>query len=84
MTITEIKVSEVPAGGKTHNSRIKASRAVIAQLVPGKAAKIVPDEGETLKGLRVSLTRASKALEVPVIVTVSEGALYVQLDETAK
>ena len=84
MTITEIAVKDVPAGGKTQNNRIKASRALVSSLVAGKAAKVVPDDGESVKGLRVSITRAAKALEVPVIVTVADGALYVQLDDTAK
>lgn len=79
MTVTMIDEQDVPRGAKQAGSKAKASQALVQSLVAGKAARVEPAEGESLTGLRVSITRAAKALSIPVCVTKHDGVLYVQL-----
>jgi hypothetical protein len=84
MTVEMIEAKDVPQVAKEGTSRAKASRALVQSLKPGKAARVEPNEGEALRGLKVSITRAAKALSIPVSVVSHDGVLYVQLSEDRK
>lgn len=84
MTVTMIDAKDVPQLVKQGGSKAKASQALVQSLEAGKAARVEPSAGESLGGLRGSITRAAKALGIAVRITKHDGVLYVQLaDEQA-
>src|SRR5690242_13340989 len=55
------------------------AEAIVKQLGKGKGAKIEPDEGQTIRGLRVALARAAKGAGVKLQPWDAAGFLYVKL-----
>lgn len=84
MTVTMIDAKDVPQGAKPVGGKAKASQALVQSLEAGQAARVEAGAGESLSGLRGSITRAAKALGIAVQITKHDGVLYVQLaDEQA-
>jgi hypothetical protein len=68
-----------PSGPLT--KRTAMVHSMIAGLVPGKAAKVELETGETARGAKASITRAAKTLNKNVTVWDSDGVVYAQLAE---
>ena len=68
---------------KKRNTAREAER-IVTQLSQGKVAQIEPDEGQTLRGMHVWLSRAANAAGKKTQTWEADGMLYVKLlDESA-
>ena len=47
----------------------------------GKAGKLLPDDGETPRGIAMRLGRAAKRMDKQVDVRVADGAVYFAVEE---
>lgn len=66
------------APAKKSHTAIEAEN-ILKQLGKGKVAKVEPDDGQTLRGLRVGLGRAAKGAGVKLQTWDEDGILYVKL-----
>lgn len=63
----------------TTNKHVDQFNALVASLVPGKAARVEPTGKETPRGLKASITRAAKRLDRHVRTWDVEGKVYAEL-----
>jgi hypothetical protein len=75
-----IDSSKAPRPGKKPTTKAAdQSRQVIESLVPGKVAQIELAEGENVRGVKVSLTRAARTLGTEVTLWDNDGVIYAEL-----
>jgi hypothetical protein len=63
----------------TMTERRRQSERVVAELVPGKAAKIEPGPKDTPRGIKASLTRAAKRQNRAIQSWEIDGVVYAEL-----
>ncbi len=59
MKVELLDDDKAPPPPKPMSKRAKESHAIIAQLVPGKTAKVTPDKGQSLRGVKTALSRVA-------------------------
>ena len=74
-----LKESEVPAPPKAMSASAKASLEIINALKPGHVAKVTPDAGQSLRGLKSGLTRVATNNGKKVITWSDDIYAYVKL-----
>ncbi|MDP9367341.1 MAG: hypothetical protein M3Q03_03530 [Chloroflexota bacterium] len=80
MKFTLIDRGKAPAPPtRATTGRVKESDRLVAALVPGRVARVEPAEGESLRGLKASITRAAARTGQKVRAWDHDGALYVEL-----
>ena len=63
------------------SKQAKESHAIVAQLVPGKTAKVTPDKGQSLRGVKTGLSRVASS-QGKKVQTYDDGThAYVRLAE---
>jgi len=79
LSYTIISEKEAPqAPGKVSKSQAEA-QSIVSQLKKGSVARIEPDEGQTIRGLRANLSRAAKTNGVKIQTWDVDQVLYVKL-----
>ena len=74
-----IDAKDAPAvPGKTSKAAAEAE-SIIKQLGKGKVARVEPEEGQTIRGLRVALGRVAKSEGLKLQTWDADGVLYVKL-----
>ncbi len=58
-------------------------QAVLLSLKPGKAAKIEPEDGESMRGIKSAATRIAKRLNLTIQTSDDGSAVYISLDSKA-
>lgn len=78
MKVAFIDSSQAPEDTSSLSPQAKQFREILAQLTPGKTAKIDP-EGVALRGFKASLTRQATKLGLQVRVWDDTKAVYLEL-----
>ena len=68
-----------PAAPAKKSKAAEEAESIIRQLGKGKVARVEPEEGQTIRGLRVALGRSAKGSGVKLQTWDAEGVLYVKL-----
>jgi hypothetical protein len=79
MKVTIINEQDAPTIPKASSKAARESLAVINRLEPGKVAKITPDEGQSIRGIKTSLTRVGSKNGRPVITWDDGSHVYAKL-----
>ncbi len=74
-----INHDRVPRPGKSTTGKSRESDRLVAELVEGKVAKVELGDGESLRGLKASITRAGNRAGRKVHSWDHDGVLYVEL-----
>ena len=74
-----IDAKDAPAAPAKQSTAAAEAESIINQLSKGKVARIEPDEGQTVRGLRVALGRSAKSSGVKLQSWDADGVLYVKL-----
>jgi hypothetical protein len=74
-----IDAKDAPAVPAKKSKAAEEAERIIKQLGKGKVAKVEPDEGQTMRGLRVALGRVAKSEGVKLQTWDTDGYLYVKL-----
>ena len=59
MKVELLDDDKAPPPPKAMSKRARESHAIVAQLAPGKTAKITPDKGQSLRGVKAGLSRVA-------------------------
>lgn len=80
MQVGYIKESKAPKPAKSLSKSAAAALEVVTTLKDGQVAKVTPSDGQTIRGLKASFTRAAKAqkLKVQTWNVDDDPALYVK------
>lgn len=78
-TVNIIPVEAAPEAPRKISNKAEFSRGVLRSLTPGFAAELTPEDDETARGLRVSLARASRDLDIKVHSWEFDGRIYTAL-----
>jgi hypothetical protein len=62
------------------NSRMRQYEDYVKGLKPGEAGKLVPEAGETPRGIALRVSRAGKRSNVSIKTWVVDDAVYFELD----
>lgn len=79
MKVEIINEKDAPAAPAKKSAAAIEAESIVKQLGKGKVAKIEPDDGQTIRGLRVALGRAAKGAGVKLQTWDVDGLLYVTL-----
>ena len=80
MRYTMIDADKAPAKPpKTLSRMARETHAIVASLTPGKVARIEPSDGETVRGVKASVTRAAKRMNKTVRTWDHDGLVYAEL-----
>jgi hypothetical protein len=74
-----INEQDAPAKPKQMSKNAKASFAILQALKPGKVQKITPEKGETLRGVKLSLSRVASLNKLKVEVYDDGTNVFVKL-----
>jgi hypothetical protein len=74
-----IDAKDAPAPPMKKSKAAEEAESVIKQLGKGKVAQLEPDDGQTMRGLRVALGRAAKGAGIKLQTWSHSGYLYVKL-----
>lgn len=77
LNVTIIAAEDAPAD--LTKQREAEAESIIKHLSKGNVAKVEPDDGQTLRGLRVGLGRAAKETGVTLQMWDADSVLYVKL-----
>lgn len=75
--VSYIPVEAAPEAARKISNKAVFSRNVINSIEPGFAAELTPTDDETARGLRVSLSRAARDLNVKIHAWEHDGRIYV-------
>jgi hypothetical protein len=78
-----VKRSEIPAAPKTSgrlSARMREYDKYIDSLKPNEGGKLMPDDGETARGIALRISRAAKRRGREVETRVVSGAVYFTID----
>lgn len=78
-TVQFINESEAPAAPKAMTRAAQESLAMLNQLTKGKVARIEPSEGQSVRGLKSSISRVATNNKIKVSQWDVDGVLYVKL-----
>ena len=81
MKVELLDNDKAPPPPKAMSKRAQESHAIIAQLVPGKTAKVTPDKGQTLRGVKTALSRVATSQGRKVQTWDDGSHAYVRLAE---
>ena len=73
-----INEKDAPVAPARMSKGAAEANGIIGQLKQGSVAKVTPDDGQTLRGLRANLSRAAKGRGVKLQTWDVEGDLYVK------
>lgn len=77
-----IESSKAPRPGKKPTTkRGEVSQRLVAGLTTGKVLRVQPEAGQTVRGVKVSLSRAAKNLGRTIETWDIEGIVYAELVE---
>lgn len=77
---TYLDASKAPRPGKKPTTKQgRASQELLAGLTVGTVLQIKPREGQTVRGVKVSLTRAAKSLGKTIETWDVDGVVYAKL-----
>ena len=80
MKYTLIDADKAPAKPpKTLSRMAKETHGLVGALVSGKVARVEPSEGESVRGLKESITRAAKRMDKNVRTWDHDGVVYAEL-----
>jgi hypothetical protein len=74
-----ISETDAPAAPKAMTRAAQESLAILNQLSKGKVARIKPGEGQTVRGLKSSISRVATNNKLKVTQWDVDGVLYVKL-----
>ena len=74
-----IDAKDAPAAPAKQSKAAAEAESIIKQLGKGKVAQLEPEEGQTIRGLRVALGRSAKGAGVKLQTWDADGLLYVKL-----
>ena len=74
-----IDAKDAPKAPAKKSKAAEEAESIIKQLGRGKVAQLEPEEGQTIRGLRVALGRAAKESNVRLQTWDADGVLYVKL-----
>ncbi|MCA9858937.1 MAG: hypothetical protein KC438_04405 [Thermomicrobiales bacterium] len=74
-----ISENEAPAAPKAMTRAAQESLAILNQLSKGKVARIEPGEGQSIRGLKSSISRVATNNKLKVTQWDVDGVLYVKL-----
>lgn len=73
-----INEKEAPAAPVKKSAAAAEAESIVKQLGKGKVAKVEPEDGQTIRGIRVGLGRAAKEAGVKLQTWDADGVLYVK------
>jgi hypothetical protein len=79
MKVQFIDARDAPVQPGKKSKAAEEAESIIQQLGKGKVARVEPDEGQTLRGLRVALGRVAKSEGVKLQTWDAHSVLYVKL-----
>ncbi len=80
MNYTMIDADKAPAKPpKTLSRMARETHALVASLTSGKVARVEASDGESLRGIKASITRAAKRMDKNVRTWDHEGKVYAEL-----
>lgn len=74
-----VDLKEAPPAPKAMTKTAQESLNILQQLTRGKVAKVHPDQGQSIRGLKASLSRVAKNNGIKIEMWDVEGILYVKL-----
>ena len=74
-----IDAKDAPAAPAKKSKAAEEADSIVQQLGKGKVAQLEPEDGQTIRGLRVALGRAAKGAGVKLQTWDVGGYLYVKL-----
>jgi hypothetical protein len=74
-----ISENDAPAAPKAMTRAAQESLAILNQLTKGKVARIEPSEGQSVRGLKSSISRVATNNKLKVSQWDVDGVLYVKL-----
>lgn len=81
MELELIKPSDAPAFKKATSRTGKQSEDLVAALVPGMVGKVTLPKNISVRGAKVSLTRAAQRLGKQITLWDADGVVFMRLDE---
>ena len=79
MHVTYINEKDAPPAPAKTTKGMDESAAILAQLGKGKVAAITPDDGQTMRGLKASMSRAANRQGTKITAWDVDGTLYIKL-----
>ena len=73
-----INEKDAPAAPAPMTKGMRESSAILDQLKKGSVAAITPDDGQTVRGIKASMSRAAKRQGLKVSVYEVDGVVYVR------
>jgi hypothetical protein len=74
-----INEKDAPAAPAKATKSQAEALSIVGQLKKGSVARVEPDEGQTIRGLRANLTRAAKSAGTKIQTWDVDQVLYVKL-----
>jgi hypothetical protein len=78
-TVEIVDAKDAPPPPRPMTKTAQESLAILNQLSKGKVARVTPDEGQTIRGLKASLGRFAKNQGIKAETWDVDGVLYVRL-----